>query len=61
MSFVLVFLVLLVIGGLVALVVVPRARRRSDVDVTDRDVRPPSHPDRPLPGSATRRHQQGQP
>lgn len=61
MSFVFVLLVLLILGGLVTMVLLPNRRPRSDEDVTSRAVRPPAHPTRPLPGSATRRGAQGQP
>jgi hypothetical protein len=33
----------------------------ADEDATDRRPRPPSDPDRPVPGSAPHRHDQGQP
>jgi hypothetical protein len=36
-------------------------RRRNDVDVTDTRPKPPAHPDRPIPGSATARHRHGKP
>jgi hypothetical protein len=60
MSFVMVFLVLLLVVGAIALFFLPRPGRRDDLDVTDRDRRPPAHPEAPLPGSATRRRDQGQ-
>jgi hypothetical protein len=58
-----VLLVVLVVGLVVRLalgVAKPRPGR-DDADITDRDVVPPTNPDQPIPGSATRRHQQGMP
>lgn len=64
MAYVLVVVLVLLAVGLVvrmALGVGGARPGRDDDDVTDRDVVPPAHPDAPLPGSATRRQEQGKP
>jgi len=61
MSYLLVLVVVLLVGGALALLVLPRGRHRTDEDVTDRGPRPPAHPDRPVPGSAPQRESHGQP
>lgn len=64
MAYVIAVLLLLLVVGVVvrlALGVSRPAPGRDDEDTTDRDVVPPAHPDAPIPGSSTRRHDQGMP
>lgn len=59
----LVLLVILVVGLCLRFAVGMRRPPAvpADEDTTDRDVIPPAHPDDPIPGSATRRQDQGKP
>jgi hypothetical protein len=54
-------IVLLLVAGLLLLAVLPKGRRRTDVDTTPRSPRPPKDPATPVPGSAAQRHQHGKP
>jgi hypothetical protein len=63
MGYLLFMLIVLLIGALALLALKPgrRGRARTDDDVTSRSPAHPVRPNDPLPGSATRRHQQGKP
>ncbi|HEY9556144.1 MAG TPA: hypothetical protein VIR58_05385 [Acidimicrobiales bacterium] len=59
-----VLIIVLLIVGLIARAVLAAGRttRQPDgADTVDRSPAPPAHPQQPLPGSATRRHEQGKP
>lgn len=61
MSYILAFLILLLLAGVLLRAFLPRGPRHPDEDVTDRHPRPPRRPDEPVPGSAPQRHRHGQP
>jgi hypothetical protein len=64
MAYVMVIVVVLLLVGIGARLGLAGSRARpgrDDDDVTDRNVVPPVNPDAPLPGSATRRREQGKP
>lgn len=64
MAYVLLVLLVILVAGLVVRLVLAAGRPkpgRADEDTVDLDVRPPPHPDAPIPGSDARRHQQGKP
>lgn len=54
-------IVLLLVVGLLLLTALPKGRRRTDTDTTDRSPQPPRDPAAPVPGSAPHRHAQGKP
>ncbi len=67
MAYLMAVVVIVAVAGIAALVIVrlkgdrPTAADSGRRQITGRDVVPEAHPDEPVPGSATRRHQEGKP